>query len=234
MLIQGIIIVPNSDTPIDRLRRNIKFLLGFHANTIIGEKGAVVSFNGQCKFPREIQGIDEYRISLEKLFFECGVPVYVGDSATWIREDKIFIPNSQLLIIDALRQQSIGLYLKCSDKKGLTYTNLDWCEKGLKMISTMELPNGLEPLDFNPNYGIAIANATGVEKADGYRLIKEFFDQARYYMVGDQMADFIDDTNVVQCAVGNAEKKYKDVATFVASKHITEGLEECLQWIVSQ
>lgn len=231
---QGIIIVPNSDTPIDRLQRNNKFLLGFHADTIIGEKGAVVSLNGQCKFPKEIQGIDEYRLSLEKLFLKCGVSVYVGDSATWIRENKTFIPNSQLLIIDALRQQSIGLYLKCSNDKGLTYTDLDWCEKGLKIISTISLPIGLEPLNFNPNYGIAIANATGVKKSDGYRIIKEFFGQTRYYMIGDQMDDFIDDSNVVQCAVGNAEKKYKDVSSFVASKRITEGLEECLQWIVIQ
>lgn len=234
MCSQGIIIVPNSDTPIDRLRKNIEFLLGFRANSIIGEKGAVVSLNGQCKFTREIFGIDEYRLSLEKLFLGLGVPVYIGDSATWIREGKTFVPNSHLMIIDALRQQSVGFYLKRSDERGLTYTDLDWCEQGLKMISNLELPNGLEPLDYNPKYGIAIANASRVKKADGYRLLRDFFGQARYFMVGDQMTDFIDDPDVIQCAVGNSEEAYKDVSTFVASKQITEGLEECLRWIIAQ
>lgn len=231
---QNVVIVPNSDTPIDRLRRNIEFLLGFRASIIIGEKGAVVSLNGQCKFAKEIAGIDEYRLSLEKLFLEQGVLVYVGDSATWIREGKTFAPNSQLLIIDALRQQSIGFYLKRSDERGLTCIDLEWCDKGLEMISALELPNGLEPLDYNPNYGIAIANAAGVKKTDGYRLVRNFFGQARYFMIGDQMADFVDDPDVIQCAVSNAEEAYKDVSTFVASKQITEGLEECLQWIIAQ
>jgi len=231
---QGIIIVPNSDTPLKRLHQNIEQLLGFHPQAAIGEKGATVEFAGRVFFTKNIIGIREYRELLSNSFRKIGASVYIGDSATWIRKGIAFSPNSNLLILDDFRQQSIGLYLKCTGKSGAYFGNPDWSRKGLEIISNLALPFGLEPFNYNPKYNIAIANTSGISKSDGYRLLHQYLDPAAYFMVGDQIDDFINEPGVVHCAVSNAEKAYKDISAFVSPHAITDGLEDCLLWIQKQ
>ena len=231
LLAQDVAIVPNSDTPIQRLRNNIEGWLGFLPQTLIGEKGAVIEHQGLCGLVKNIYGIEVYLEKLQNLFTQQGATVYVGDSATWIQNKKIFKPNSQLLIIDSFRQQSIGVYFLTSDFLGKTHIDSTWSKDALKLINTLVLPEGLDSLDYNPKYGIAIANASGATKKDGFSLIKNLFTDAQFFMIGDQTADFIGDASVVQCAVNNASDEYKKVSSFVAKQNFTSGLAECLEWI---
>ncbi|MDP3899839.1 MAG: hypothetical protein Q8Q23_02040 [bacterium] len=231
---QGLIIVPNSDTPVQRLKKNIADWLGFAPEVTIGEKGAVISNRGACTFVKNVTGIGEYIRALQNTLARHGASVHAGDSATWIRERKTFPSGQRLLIVDALRQQSIGFYLLVSDSMGATHIDVDWSNEAIAAITQLSLPAGLEPLDYNQSYGIAIAHASGVTKTDGYRVIRGVFGDVLYYMVGDQLADFIDDPCVTHCAVGNATDGYKDRAAFIATADYTAGLAECLRWIAEQ
>ena len=108
----GLKIVPNSDTPIRRITNNFRIAAGLQADIIIGEKGAVVYCNGETHCNANVQGIPSFLDNLGKTFDRLDCDIVVGDSATWIREGKRFTPNRRMLIIDGLRDQTVGFYLR--------------------------------------------------------------------------------------------------------------------------
>lgn len=228
----GLVIVPNSDTPIKRLRDNFVAMLDFTPEMVIGEKGAVVHVGGNDIFTGEIEGIGYYHEVLVSVMSDFGADVMIGDSATWIREGKKFKSNSSLVIIDGLRQQSIGFYLKKANARGETFTDAEWSEQALAMIKKIGLPPGLECLDYNPKYGIAISNAKNINKTNGHRVLQKLYPKAQFFMIGDGDIDIIDNEAVIHCAVANATEKLKQKASFVSEYTFTVGLEDCLKWIL--
>lgn len=225
----GIKMVPNSDTPIDRLKRIFSEKLGFEPDTVIGELGAVIEIDGQRFFPNQIRGIPQLVEELADIFSSSGAVVEIGDSATWIKEGKLFPPNSNLLILDGLREQTVAFYLKVTDETGLPRTDPAWSEGALRLVSQVKFPSGLKPLDYNPKYGIAIANAEGADKTSGFHSLGLRY--GIFFMIGDSRFDIIKDNAVISCAVGNAVEELKAQASFVSDKPYTEGLEESLLWI---
>ncbi len=230
----GNLLVPNSDTPALRLQRNFDVFLGFRPDTVIAEGGAVVVSRGVASHPANIRGVVAYRRALAGRFCSRGITVMIGDSATWIREGRLFPPGQRLLIIDGLRKQTVGFYLKATDVNGVPVTDAGWSAEGFRMAEDLPLPRGLLPLDYNPKYGIAISNATGVTKTTGYRVLRERYRQAEFFMIGDSDADIIEDPAVTLCSVGNGSAKLKERAAFVANGTITAGLAECLSWVMER
>ena len=227
-------IVPNTDTPTRRIIMNFKNLVGFKPNIIIAEKGAVVEVQGKKKYTANITGINRYCLKLKTIFEREGAKVIIDDSATWIQKNKKFTPNKNLLIIDALREQTIAFYLKVTDKTGLSFSNKEWSKKGLELAGSIPLPKGLEPFNYSPSYGIAVSNVKGISKSDGYFVIRKLYPKAKFFMIGDSDADIITDRKVIHCAVGNASSNLKLKSQFVAERSITEGLRECLHWIIKK
>lgn len=231
---KGVLIVPNSDTPVKRLLYNFEIMLGARASIAIGEKGAVVSINGDYFFTEKVKGIKKYINSLLRVFVNIGSEVVIGDSATWIREDKKFKANSKMLIIDGLRQQTIGFYLRVADHNGLAKIDEEWFENGREVVKGLDLPQGLKKIDYNPKYGIAISNARNTTKTTGYLFLKEIFSDFRFFMIGDENSDIINDSAVTHCAVANASNLLREKAKFISEHSFTEGLKECLEWIAEQ
>lgn len=228
---QGTLIVPNSDTPVQRLARNTMVFLGFIPEVIIAEGGAVV-VNGPLKtYTTDVRGIAEFKESLKQRFWMEDVVIEEGDSATWMREKKKFSPNSRLLVIDGLREQSLGFYLKTTGLDGLPVDDLDWMRLGLSWVKEIPLPAGLLPWEPNPQYCIAIARAVGATKTGGCAVLRQMYPGATIYMIGDGEADVLSDEGVIHCAVHNAVPRLKEHARFVSRLDVTQGLEECLRWI---
>ena len=96
------------------------------------------------------------------------------------------------------------------------------------------MPDGLDEFDYNSDYGIAINNAKGITKTVGYLLLKEKLPNSRFFMIGDAVADIIDDSSVIHCAVLNAVPLLKERSNFVSQYSFTKGLKECLEWILKQ
>jgi hydroxymethylpyrimidine pyrophosphatase-like HAD family hydrolase len=227
----GLIIVPNSDTPVERLANNFEAAVGFRPFVTIGEKGAVVNIGDQYFKAANIEGISEYIANLGEVFRAFGAQVVKGDSATWIREQKHFLPNKKTIVIDGFRRASIAFYLRMTDDIGIAQVNEKWAEEGLSLVSELSLPLGLETYDYNPKYGIAISNAKGISKTSGYKLLKERYPEAEFYMIGDGAIDIIRDNSVRHLAVANAVPEFKEKAVYVSPLEITQGFADCINWI---
>jgi len=227
----GMVLIPNSDTPIDRLNRNFRAALGYEPKITIGEGGAVVRYLEETAPLCEVTGISDYIDNLIRAFRPTGCHASLGDAPTWIRENKKFTPGEELLLIDGQRQHSIAFYLRRANRQGLAALGQEWFARGRAIAEDLPLPTGLSPLVFDDRYGIAIASPTGINKRDGYRFLRDKFKVTQIYMIGDSNSDWIGDDGVIQCAVGNASDSYKQHCRFVANQEYTRGLAECLEWI---
>lgn len=225
------LLVPNSDTPIKRLSNNFEALLGLKPTILIGEKGAVVFYDSKTFFTSNIQGIDKYRTSLVKVFRQTDCLIEIGDSATWIREQKRFKPNTKVLIIDSFRQQTIGFYMLKTNNSGIAMIDNDWYREGLNIVDTLSLPKGLIDNDRNEKYGIVIMNVNSVDKTTGYLFLQKYYPSAKFFMIGDSDSDIINNASVIHCAVANATDNLKSTSCFVSKGQVTHGLEECIEWI---
>lgn len=226
------LIVPNTDTPISRIRYNLRVMMNYNPEIIIAERGAVVQINGKKQYIKPVSGIKQYVWELKNKFDQANTVVEIGNSATWIRERKLFAPNSKLLLIDEFREQTVGFYMKITDDNGLPFTDNNWSREAMKVIETVPLPSGLNAPDYNADYGIAICNVAGVSKTDGYLILKERYPGAQFFMIGNSDADIIGDRNVVHCAVANASAGLKEKSVFVSGLPYTKGLKQCLEWII--
>lgn len=229
----GYILVPNSDTPVLRMRDIADRFLGFQPKYIIAEKGAVIVIDEKKYFPASIVGLVEFRRALVQHFmFKCWA--MQGDSVTTMQMFNLFQPNRKILFADMIREQTLAFYARITDREGISRPDRGWLCDVKAIVDQMVLPTGLMPFNYNEKYGIAIANASNCTKAIGYQKIRETFPSARFYMVGDSMSDFIDDGRVVQCSVANASDEYKSQCAFVAESPYTKGLVEVFQWIRSK
>lgn len=229
----GILIVPNSDTPVKRLKNNFRLLLNFSPEVVIGEKGAVLEVFGEKMFTSNISRIEDYKHSLILEFENAGGIVYQGDSADWVRNKKLFSQNSRIILLDEQREQSIGLYAFLTDSSGNIFFDADWFSEIIHLIQKNEIFSGLEDFEANKKYGILIANAKGISKTNGFLMLREFFSESNFFMIGDSQDDIIEDKNVIHCAVANAKEELKEVSSFVSESSFTNGLEECLNWIIN-
>ncbi len=227
-------IVPNSDTPVERLERINFGTFGFKPRAIIAEKGAFVKFNGISYPIANVTDIDDFILGLKKVFTTVDCDVVIGDSATWIREKKVFSPNRRMLIIDALRKQSVGFYLRTTDASGIPRIDNAWFTEGKTLVETIPIPKGLEAKDYNESYGIVIMGAANADKTSGFQYLKGLYPtDTKFFMVGDGDSDIIRDAQVIMCSVGNGSQALKDRSTYISGRTYTEGLLDCLEWIKS-
>ena len=227
----GAIIVPNSDTPVARMRGLCRATLGIEAPVIVAERGAVVTLGQRMLTPANIKGIRECREQLAATLRFQRHLVFVGNSTVWVRERRLFHSDRRIVLIDKQRQQTLSCFFLRTDSRGLPYIDSRWGNEALQLVGKVELPLGVSPWDYNPAYGIAIANAAEVSKTDGFRVLRGEYPDAAFYMIGDSDSDIIADDTVVHCGVGNASSNFKSGANFVARGSFTEGLEECIDWI---
>ncbi|MEI6288333.1 MAG: HAD hydrolase family protein [bacterium] len=231
----GIILVPNSDTPIDRLNGNFQSSLKHTPQITIGEGGAIARYMGQDFSLCNAEGITAFIEELVQIFRKTNCVIQIGDTATWIKNNEKFPANQKLMLIDGMRTNSIAFYLRQADSSGLAIIDNQWFVEGQELIKQLHLPATLLPFDFNSKYGIAIASPVGVSKRNGYLFLREKFKVAQIYMIGDSEADWMgSEEELTTCSVGNGSPALKSHCQFVAQHDYTEGLEECLNWIISQ
>ncbi len=231
---KGIVLVPNSDTPVERISNNFFWAAGIRPKIIIGERGSVVSFNGKFYTFNHVSGLQSYLTRLEQVFAGQDCDVVVGDSATWMRDQKVFLPKRRMLVIDGFRRQSIGFYLRMTDDYGVALRDDAWFRAGCRIAKRIPLPTGIVANDFNDAYGIVIMDAEGASKTSGYEFLFKKYPGAEFFMIGDGDADVIESNRVTHCAVANASAKIKKASKFVSERPFTEGFLDCLSWIMGR
>jgi hydroxymethylpyrimidine pyrophosphatase-like HAD family hydrolase len=233
---QGIIIIPNSDTPVERLADFFIECLGVKAEMLIGEKGAVVwhQQNNEFEFPCYIDDIELYVQKICAQLQKLNVKIDFCDAPIIIRRDEYNEPKKQLILIDNSRRQSISMFFRKTDAVGKMYIDEFFCQKCLTIVEDVLRPQQLNPFDYNEKYGIAICSPVLANKTLGFISLKTKFPNASFYMIGDGDTDIIEDDDVGHLAVANASTTLKAKSLFVATAEYTKGLAECLQWIADQ
>jgi hydroxymethylpyrimidine pyrophosphatase-like HAD family hydrolase len=226
------LIVPNSDTPINRLKRLFSGSLGINPMITIGEKGAVIDFFGTVFYPCHVLNLRQYRKKIIKTLGEYNARILESEFPIQIRKFWRFPPGENLIIVDNSRRASLSIFFLKANSEGILKADKEWSDLCFKALSQIKIPEGLGQYEYNYKYGIAISNAIDSSKGLGVQLLKEKLGRAIYFMIGDSDADIIKDEDVLHLAVNNATDDLKNISDFTASKNYTEGLEECLEWIV--
>lgn len=145
-----------------------------------------------------------------------------------------------LVAVNTLRQYSLSFFVRARD-------GIAWAPRESEELNTPMMAEAVELLnrvgeshpdlwrhvemDINMRYGICICHRAGVRKSTPVKYLLEMRDYDRVYMVGDGIADRIDDERVVQCAVANAHPTYKALCTLIADTECTSGSLELLRRI---
>jgi len=226
------LVVPNSDTPINRLKRLFLDSVGLTPEVTIGEKGAIIDFFGTIFLTRCVPQIYEYRKEVVKTFNKIGGKVLESEYPIHAKRYQKFSPGEKIIIVDNSRQASISIFFFKAGNTGNLEVDNKWTEFCSGILSQIDLPEGLDEYEYNYKYGVAISNAINSSKTLGVQFLKKELDPANYFMIGDSASDIIQDNKVLHLAVGNADDDLILVSDFVANKKYTEGLEECLEWIL--
>lgn len=227
-----LLLVPNSDTPIVRLERFFLNAIGLKCEVIIGELGSTLKYYDSliqiCKIP----GINFFVSQAKDKLKSIGAEVYLGDSTAWIKEGKCFQPNRRIVLIDMFRLQSIGMFFMKTKSNGSMVVDDAWSDQCLNVLKKINRPVGLTEFSYNSKYGFVGCNADGITKTSGYIALKKIIPKAQFFMIGDSDIDIIDNTNIVHLSVANGTNNLKAKSKFVSDYTYTEGLEDCIKWIL--
>jgi len=229
---EKILLIPNSDTPTERLINNFSNMINFTASTVIAEKGAVIHDHGNI-FKTIFSGKIESTIaSIFQVFNSENCIIEIGDSATWIRENRTFKKNKKILLIDGYRKSSLAFYALQTGPNGIPQINSSWFKKVSEMTARINVPENFTEWDINLKYGIIILHHKNASKTLGYEFFKKKYHKAKFYMVGDGDIDIIDSPDIVHCGIKNSSNNFKDISVYCSNKPHTKGLKDVINWIL--
>jgi len=227
-------IVPNSDTPVERLAMFFRQSIGVDSDIIIGENGAVVKHFGEMHCTH--LGINTRKCiqNIKSAFTECDCTILECDAPILVRGKQVLAPNTKFILIDKFRRMSVSMFFLITDRYGILRINQKWSDICLRKLEACNKPNSLSEFVYNPKYGIAISSVEAVSKTFGYLFLRQKYPDAQFFMIGDSNADIIEDEEVIHLSVNNASRSLKSRAKFVASCEYTAGLEQCFEWVLKE
>ena len=228
---KGGLIIPNSDTPRERLGSNVVDMLSFSPKHMICEKGANVFYKGNDLFLVDESWFEEASRMLARTFSSLSDNVYVGDSSSWVRNKRRFTPLKSVILLDGFRKSSIAFYALKTDKNGNLTIDEDWFYHVSEIVKSQIDFSNQKVWDINVKYGIVIVHDLATEKTLGYNFFRKKYPNDQFFMIGDGDIDVINCDHVVHCSVGNGLDFFKSQSEYVSEFNFTEGLVDILKWI---
>jgi len=231
------ILVPNSDTPTDRLRNNFEQLTGVKIKTLISERGAIVTYKANeyltINLPKN--ELENYKQAVHNLALDFNAKVYFGDSATWVRNNEVFDSNKNVIIFDTLRKTSLGYYARRTNSKGLAIVDNTFYAEFTNEARKITRPKFLNTEDYNQSYGIVILSSSKANKTTGFNALLKLIGSRdnEYYMIGDSKTDIIQHPSIIHLAVNNCDESLREKANFISSLKFTKGMMECIEYALS-
>lgn len=229
----------HSDTPIARLAQQAAT---WHMNgPLVGELGNIIVPNHDDLVP--MWEDEELRAAFEAIrppFLargqaqHPGIKFEVGNSR--VARDALFrqehFADERWALVDSLRQYSLSFYCLTvgPDHRGFDGETLaSLAGIGAHLFDQILGEN--PKIDLNPQYGICIIHGPRAKKHRALPALKAHY--GPIVMIGNSMSDFLNDPDVIQCAVGNASDELKQRSAFVASSPLTTGAIEALNWAIN-
>ncbi len=143
-----------------------------------------------------------------------------------------------LILVNGFRERSLGFYVRRRADEG-------WTKCPEATSDVIGILDNIGPsigaiwddrdVDANPDYGICIVHHRGTQKTLSVdQLLGGNSDQI--FMIGNSMSDNLNHPSVIQCAVGNAHPKYKEVCQktggLIACHNLTAGVIELIDRIL--
>ncbi len=227
-------IVPNSDTPVERLATFFEQSIGVSSDIVIGENGAVIKYFDNIDFTHKDIDISQYIHEMKRVFSKFDCCILECDAPILVREHKGLQPNTKFILIDKFRRMSISMFFLITDGEGKLYIDEKWSGQCLTSLLLCDKPQALGDFVYNHKYGIAISSIAIVSKTSGYLFLKQKYPNAQFFMIGDSDMDIINDHDVIHLAVNNASQELKNRSLFVSDYKHTIGLGYCFRWILEQ
>jgi hydroxymethylpyrimidine pyrophosphatase-like HAD family hydrolase len=195
---------------------------------IIAERGAIVKIGDNVIF----DGSDalKFRSAQEQMVKQAmteGVVIWNGDAPGAIRKkERIGLPGQKIMLINALRRESIGLYLREVNPEGALTINNDLTDQVVYSMreSFPDFDDLIE--DLNHDYGSLILSRGSMAKRVGTQVLMEKQNLHQIGMIGNAITDFIGEDIALHYAVGNSTDEFKSRSVFVASQSYTSGVIE--------
>jgi len=161
--------------------------------------------------------------------------IMIGDATRFVKDQRMSPAlTKHVFAVNGFRVASFSFFAcRPKDDQSMLEPDPELLERASALTAEIVDMHGKRKEDLfwdeNSRYGILIVHARTTEKWRGISTMIDRLSPEQTVMVGDGMSDFLDLPHVAQYAVGNADPRYKEKATFVAERPLTEGVIECLR-----
>lgn len=233
-----------SDTPLEPLKHWSE-KLGFKG-PIIAELGSLVYFPESAEsvviHPESTGFFPDVRRDFLKDLATLlpDATIFVGDNVQFIAEDIILdFLGEMVVLVSGYRSQSMAFHVRRFDRdRNLLLKDAGYLQRiadiARKALAEHDVPSKDLWFDINEEYGIAIIHSRRTNKKDGMVVAMEKLNISQVGMIGDSMADFMNDPRVIQLAVANAKPEYKEKCHFITPYEYTKGVRHLLEAISSR
>lgn len=201
---------------------------------IISEKGALVAVGDQIS-PTADSSYDF--VALRNAFLETVDPetiIFRGNSVQFLRSGTQMIgqPGDKVLFINERRNHSLGFHARTIGNDGQLTVDSGLTNTLAEQLRSLYPDTISFDEDLNHEHGLLIVSHKEMDKRTGTIELQRMMGIGRVAMVGNSWADFVGSDIAAHLAVGDATEQYKEVADFVAQKHLTSGVIEALDTLV--
>lgn len=165
------------------------------------------------------------------------VTLVVGDATKFIKHSAVFPSMTRnVLAVNSFRMASFSFFARQLSNESFLESDAFLLEEASNLTEELVASFGRRRSelfwDENPEYGILIVHNQSTEKHRGVTFLKNNTDYREVVMVGDSVADYLNLPDVMQFAVCNASKQYKEKCGYVSKDSFTAGVVDCLRQLL--
>ena len=199
--------------------------------SLVAEKGSVLHHDGEVILDqahydsfREIRQDIVSRIQAQ----HPGCSIWEGEPVQELLGQPTHAsPGEHVVLINAYRRCSFGLFVRSVDNDGKYVMSEDMCAQILD-TAREALPEDLD-IDDNPEYGLLILANQQANKRAGTLRLMDILGLVEVGMVGNSITDFIGNDIARHYAVSNTTPEFRTVADYTSDQSVTKGVVDIIR-----
>jgi hypothetical protein len=244
---QGAVIGLNSDSACEMLRRKARFY-GIRG-PIVAERGALVAESPDaptiCTNPAALRFLElrdaflQFLTKGEPLATYLTVVGHVNELSNQLPTlPEEACANEAAVLINGFRSCSLSFFVRTQQEGSRWLPDARALDDVIGMAHSLgceQFPSLWDERDMDRDlkYGICIFHHKQSVKSLACAPLLQLFGERRIFMVGNSMSDYMGESGITHCAVGNASEEYKEHSVFVAKGERTRGVIELFERILA-